>query len=166
MEFCLEVELEWLADGLHIEPVAQHCARHLEPSSHGHDLLGGRSEENPGASEVDRCAAKGAGVYLGDTARLGEDELDSVSGCAVVAGFGVQGCAIGSTPGPLVIVEKRLADVADGDFFVVLEPIDCRVLPPAFPLPGSHEERQRLNVRVYVGSHILPFGMRVPRLGH
>ena len=75
MERGFEVDRHRLADGGHVEGVAQGIAVDPDAPLDGFHVDGGRGDANHGGREVEVLVVESAGVHLGETGGLGDDEL-------------------------------------------------------------------------------------------
>jgi hypothetical protein len=157
MQFGFEVVGHRKSHRGHPEVVVHHIAAHRERSLDRIDPLRRRCADDRRGTECEQCAAplligrrpEGALVDLDDTTRVCEDELDHTwRGLADVAGLGVQRPPVVGARGPLGVGQERLAGVAEGDRFVVVERLDRRVLAVPASCPRAEQVGERGDVWV------------------
>jgi hypothetical protein len=162
LERSREVELERLVDRCHPETCSQFFSDELDHTAHRLDRLGGGSGGHQHAAQVDMAVLDPAGVDLDYSARLRYHQLDP----ALSEGSQVPALAMEREPcdgmaGALHVGEERFADMAESDFLVVGEGLDCGVGPFAMAGPAPHQECQRGKFGVEVHVSRVTMGCRL-----
>jgi len=153
MECRGEMELQRLSDGGHPHFVAQRVAGDNDVALDFDDLLRCRGARHRRRTQADRSfgsvVLERALLDLDDASRVGEHKFhDPNLRHPPVAGFSVQQTSVVGRRRALVIREKRLADMTEGDRLVVVERLDRRVYTAAAARPRAEQELERLDIRM------------------
>jgi len=152
MQLRRQVDLVGLTDGSHVELIPQDVIIDGEDALDGVDALGSRSAHDACRTEVHGRLVDAPRVDLGDSCRLGDDELDEPrSGNPQVARLHVQRFGRAGTARALPVGEEWLWWCRDLDVLGIGEAVDRGVYTASRPLPGANKKCQRCRVWMDVG---------------